>query len=138
METVIRIMVFVAGCIILFGALLEVFWVSGLMVLQKRTAVLYIEKRKRKEHKCSVRFKSCNGIVKRVLNLRETRTYKFTLTSELNNGSVTVEIQNKQKQPVATLNAQNTEVETAIDQNERYYLLFRFEHADGSFEFGYQ
>ena len=77
---------------------------------------------------------SCGGWVRKVIKFKESRQYQFTFGSDITKGSITAEIQNRDKKPILILDSENPQGILDVDSRERYYLVVRFNKATGSFE----
>lgn len=93
---------------IVFISMLVLFyflWVNGYMILNAKRALLFVGSLRGK-NKCEVSFSSCSGYVKKVIKFKNKETI-LDLTPEIKTGMLTV------------------------DEKCRYYLMLKFEKADG-------
>lgn len=108
-------------------------WINGYMIISRKTSILFVGSLRRKS-RCKVKFKSCNGYIKKVIKIRESRNYIFTLNSNITNGNFSAEIKDRNKKILLQLDKNNPESSINLDKNCRYYLVLRFENADGKFD----
>lgn len=103
------------------------------MIINAKRAVMFVGFMRGKG-RCGARFSSCDGYIKRVIKLKENRTYHFVLKSELTKGTLSVEVQDSRKHTLIHLenNVRNASIE--VDKKKRYYLVFEFQSATGNFE----
>lgn len=119
--------------LICLGILFYVLYMQGLMVINSKRVVMFMGSIRGRDN-CKAKFTMCSGSMKRVVRFKENRTYIFSLNSELSNGEVEVKILDSSKQPVITLNSNISEAHFDADKRQRYYLVFLFESATGSYE----
>ena len=72
----------------LIGVLIYLLYVGGYLVINSKSAVMYIGSRRGKR----AQFSGCNGYIKRVVKFKENREYHFVLSTELSKGEVSVEL----------------------------------------------
>ena len=77
---------------------------------------------------------SCTGWVKHMGRFRESRTYEFTLDTQLSNGDVEVTLLDAKKEPLMKLNQQSPVGKIDLDAKNRYYLYWKFKSATGKCE----
>ncbi|CRZ34023.1 hypothetical protein DFR55_10811 [Herbinix hemicellulosilytica] len=119
--------------IVLIIILLYLLWINGYLIISRKTAVLFVGLL-RKKGRCKVKFKSCNGNVKRVIKINESKNYIFNLNTNISKGNVTAEIKDKNKRSLLQLDKSNQNATLNLNENERYYLILSFENADGELE----
>lgn len=110
-----------------------ILWVNGYMVLNKKRAVLFSGSILGKS-RCKVRFLSCNGFVKKVMKFSDSRSYQFDLNNHIAKGDVSIEILNKNKEIILKLTPSNHTGILDVNKKERYYLVLKFDKADGEYE----
>ena len=118
---------------ICLGVLFYVLYTQGLMVINTKRAVMFMGSIRGKSD-CKAKFTMCSGSMKRVIRFEEDRTYNFSLNSKLTKGEMEVKILDSSKQPVITLSSSNSEAQLDADKKQRYYLVFLFKSATGSYE----
>ena len=74
---------------------------------------------------------SCTGWVKHMGRFRESRTYEFTLDTQLSKGDVGVILLDANKELLVRLNRQSPTGTIDLDAKNRYYLRWKFEDATG-------
>lgn len=120
--------------IILFLALFLLFyflWINGHLILNRKRALLFVGSFRRKDN-CELTFSSCTGSVKKVIKLEAGRRYLFCLDHTLTKGEVSAAVENKKKETLLRLTPLQKTGRLDVEPGERYYLLLRFERADGS------
>ena len=113
--------------------LLYALWINGYLIKSRKTAVLFIASFRPKQ-RCKIIFKSCNGYMKKVIKIRESRNYQFAFNSNIAGGYVTAEILDADKRILPQLDSNNPESAIALEKHQRYYLVVRFDKADGEFD----
>lgn len=108
-------------------------WINGYMVLNTKRAVLFVGSA-RGDHRCKINFISCSGSVKKVIKFNESRSYIFHFKNIITRGTVSVELLNKNKEVKLKLNPSIPTGVLIVDRKERYYLVLRFDKADGEYE----
>ena len=115
----------IVGIVLLFYIL----YINGYMVLNSKRALMYVGAAWGKR----ASFTSCSGYTKRVIKFEEVRTYYFDLNLELNKGDVTVEILDKEKQCLLSLDQDTPQGSIDVQKGNRYYLVVRFRAASGNY-----
>ena len=121
--------ILIAVSIILFYIL----WINRYLIKSRKTSALFVGSL-RPQNRCKFKFKNCNGYIKKVIRIRESRNYKFTFNSNITNGYVTAEIQDINKKILLQLDKYNPESAIKLEKEHRYYLVLRFAKADGEFD----
>lgn len=119
--------------LICLGVVFYILYAQGIMVVNSKTAVMFLGSIRGNGH-CSASFTSCSGKMKRVIKFKESKTYRFILTSELEKGEMDVMVLDSLKQPVMTLNYMQPSGVIEVDKKKRYYLVFSFKEASGKYE----
>lgn len=119
----------VIAVVLVFYAL----WCSGYLVVNRKRAVLFVGSLPGKS-RCGAKFSSCTGYMKRVIRFKESRSYEFDFQSTVTKGFVAVEVQDRNKEIILQLNKNVPKGTVAVSEKQRYYLVFRFENADGAYE----
>ena len=127
-ESIIAGIIIVA--LILFGVYAAYFF--GYLTFTSHASVLYVG-----NIKCA-RFLKCNGIFKRIIRLDGCQTYYFQLVQSLTDGEISVEILDKRKESVLTLNEQNTCENLYSAKKSRYCLIVRIKKASGNYELNWK
>lgn len=119
----------VVGMPILFYLL----WIKGYLVINTKRAMLFVGSIRGKD-RCKIRFSACSGVVKRVLNFSEMRKYTFNFHGEITKGDVSIEILNREKEVKLQLSPSAPTGTLLPEEKERYYLVMKFQRADGEYE----
>lgn len=93
------------------------------------TAILFVFRPCRDADK--VTLDSCTGWVKHMGRFSESRTYKFTLDTQLSKGNAEVLLLGAKKERLMKLNRQSPTGTIDLDAKNRYYLRWKFEDATG-------
>ena len=104
-------------------------YTNGYFVINAKRALLYVGSMGGKK----ATFTSCTGYTKRVIKFRESGEFHFHLDATLSKGELTMELLDSAKQCILKLDSVNTSGVTPIDAQKRYYLVFRFQSASGSY-----
>lgn len=64
----------------------------------------------------------------------ESKTYHFRMNAEMSEGRVSVQLLNKDRQPLFSLTPQNPEASVEVEEKERYYIIYKYESATGNYE----
>ena len=118
---------------ICLAILFYILYMQGFLVINAKRAVMFMGSIRRKSD-CKAKFTMCSGSMKRVIRFEEDKTYNFSLNSKLTSGEMEVKILDSSKQPVITLDSNNPKANLDADRKQRYYLVFLFESATGSYE----
>jgi len=113
--------------------LFYVLWINGYLIKSRKTATLFVGSFRQKQ-RCRIKFKSCNGYIKKVIKIKESRNYKFTFNSNITNGYVIAEIWDVNKKVLLQLDKNNPESAIKLEKNYRYYLVLRFIMSDGEID----
>lgn len=122
----------ICGYILLF-LFFYLLYINGYMVINAKRAIMFVGSIRGKDS-CKARFSSCSGYMKRVIRFDESRSYNFVLVPELTEGELVVEILDSNKQNIMKLDAYNRYANIVVDKKKRYYLVFNFQSASGSYE----
>ena len=126
--SIIFLVIFIVGFYLLY--------VNGYLTINAKKAVSFLGSI-RGNCRCQARFKSCDGYMKRVVKFNENRLYNFFLDCDMNKGYMTVELWDTNKHKLMCLkdNMQNAGVN--VQKKKKYYLVFKFKSATGSFDFSW-
>lgn len=127
-------LIFVLITIFLIGVLLYTLYICGFMVINAKSAVLFIGSAKRVKNSWGATFQSCNGYIKKVIRFKEEGENTFSFENNITKGLVTAELQDVHKKPVLLLDCNNTAARVNVKRKSRYYLILRFTNADGKCE----
>lgn len=99
-------------------------------LVQRKTALLYVSSLSGNR----ARFIRCNGEVRRTAAVRKDGLHTFTLDTKLTKGMLSVTLLDSEKQPILTLTSEHRSETATVCKDKRYFLLFTFAHASGSYE----
>ena len=119
--------------LVMLPIIFYVLYSNGYMVLGKKTAKIFVGKNRGTNAYWS-QFGECDGELKKVARFRNSKEYKFHLDVGLAEGTVSVELLDKDKNVIMKLTPENPEASFAVDKKQRYYMVYKFEHATGSYE----
>lgn len=129
----IYVLIWIPISIVFFILLFYVLWINGYLIKSRKTSILFVGSL-RPRNRCKFKFTDCNGYIKKVIKIRESRNYKFTLNSNITNGYVAAEIQDVSKRVLLQLDKDNPESAAELEKNHRYYLVLKFTKAEGELE----
>ena len=119
--------------LIMLPIIFYVLYSNGYMVLGKKTAKIFVGKNRGTNAYWS-QFGECNGELKKVARFRSSKEYKFHLDVGLAEGTVSVELLEKDKNVIMKLTPETPDASFTVDKKNRYYMVYKFEHATGSYE----
>ena len=123
--------------LLVLGAIFYLLYMNGYMIVNRKRALMFVG-RMRGTNSCKATFTSCNGHMRRVVRFKQSRLYAFTLHTELTAGEMTMELLDSDKKVIMELNSENQMGSVDINCKKRYYLVFRFQTASGSYEFQWE
>ena len=123
--------------IVPLAALFYLLYINGILVLSNKRAAVFVGSIRGKE-RCSARFCACSGQMRRVFRFEESMNYHFTFTNELSEGTLRVEVLDGKKNKLLVLDSDQSEGNIEVDKKKRYYLVFRFQSATGSYELAWK
>lgn len=103
-------------------------YLMGRFPISKKTALTFVGNCKR------ATFTQCDGTIEQIVRFPQSRTYAFTLYSNIEKGDVQVMLLNRFKRPLLTLSQVHSKVEVPCKKGERYYLFVRFTQTSGAYE----
>lgn len=117
----------------LIGILSYFLYINGYMVVASKCAFMFLGSKRGKK----AMFSSCTGYIKRVVKFKESKIYHVDFNVELEKGEVTLELLDKKKQLIVSLNG-NESSKIEVESGERYYMILRFKSATGSYEVSWE
>lgn len=120
---------YIIGIVILLAAL----YYGGVLTLQQKRALLFIGTGSFKKRCFGASFTDCTGFTRRVLRVKESRSYGFFLTGHIQEGSVCATLQ-AQGTPLAALNMDSPTATVFLEKGKCYRLEVRFRHASGDYQ----
>lgn len=119
--------------LVLLPVIYYVLYINGYMVVGSKSARVFVGKNRGTNAYWS-QFVDCNGTLKRVARFRKSKEYRFHLDIGMANGTATIEIMDKNKDVLMRLSTETPEGCITVDKKQKYYMVYRFEHATGSYE----
>lgn len=119
--------------LLLLPVIYYVLYINGYMISGSKSAKAFVGKNQG-TNAFWTQFVECNGTLKKVAKFRKSKEYKFHLNAGLADGAVSVELLDKEKQVVMCLNSENPDGSITVDKKQRYYMVYKFENATGSYE----
>ena len=104
-------------------------YINGYVVTNAKRAIMYFGFMGGRK----ATFVSCTGYTKRVIKFDTTGPVHFHFDPKLSKGNVTMELLDSQKQCILQLDHANPSAVVHVDTKKRYYLVFRFKSASGSY-----
>ena len=106
---------------------------TGYMVTGSKTAKVFVGKN-RGTNAYWMQFVECSGELKRMVRFRRCKEYKFVLDASIAEGTVSIEILDKEKNVVLRLTPEQPEASMLADSGQKYYTVYKFENASGTYE----
>lgn len=97
----------------------------SIAVSKSIAAILFVFRPCRNADKATL--DSCTGWVKHMGRFFESRTYEFSLDTQLSKGEAEVILLDAKKEPLMKLNRQSPTDTIDLDAKNRYYLRWKFE-----------
>ena len=111
------------------SVVLYLLYINGYLPMNAKRAIMYVGFMGNRK----ATFASCTGYTKRVIKFRESKDVQFHFDLKLSKGDVTMELLDAAKECILKLDRSNTNAVIPIDAKKRYYLVFRFKSASGSY-----
>ena len=115
--------------LIIMGIGFYFLYINGYLVTNAKRAVMYIGSLVGRK----ANFSSFTGYTKRVIKFKESGSVHFNLALEISKGEVTMELLDTNKQCILQLSNTQPSSVIQIDAKKRYFLVFRFKSASGSY-----
>lgn len=96
-------------------------------------SLLFYPKLRNIKYSWGANFAYARGFTRRVVKFDESKEYKFNLEYLVDEGNLIIEILDKHKNIIATLNKENTNLSILVNKKERYYIKTRFLKCSGSY-----
>ena len=106
---------------------------TGYMVTGSKSAKMFVGKN-RGTNAYWMQFADCSGELKRIIRFRHSKEYKFFLDANIAMGNVSIEILDKDKNVLFCLTPESPEATITADRTQKYYSVYKFEDATGSYE----
>lgn len=117
------------GIVIMLAAL----YYGGVLTLQQKRALLFIGTGSFKKRCFGASFTDCTGFTRRMLRVKESRSYGFFLTGHIQAGSVCATLQ-AQGTALAALTTDSPTATVFLEKGKCYRLEVRFRHASGDYQ----
>ena len=115
--------------LIIMGIGFYFLYINGYLVTNAKRAVMYIGSLGGRK----ANFSSCTGYTKRVIKFKESGSVHFNLALEISKGEVTMELLDTNKHCILQLSNTQPSSVIQIEAKKRYFLVFRFKSASGSY-----
>lgn len=122
---------YIIGIVILLAAL--ALYYGGVLTLQQKRALVFIGTGSFKKRCIGASFTGCTGFTRRVLRVKESRSYGFFLSGHIQEGSVCATLQ-ASGTPLATLTAGSPTATVFLEKGKCYRLEVRFQNASGDYQ----
>lgn len=119
--------------LLLLPVIYYVLYSSGYMITGSKSAKAFVGKN-RGTNAFWTQFVECSGELKKVAKFRKSKEYKFHLDVGLATGNVAVKLLDKEKNVVMLLSPELPDATITVDKKQRYYMVYQFEEATGSYE----
>ena len=119
--------------VLLLPVIYYVLYINGYMVTGRKSARIFVGKNRGTNAYWS-QFVECSGELKKVARFRKSKEYKLHLDVGLADGSVAIQLLDKEKNVIMELTPELPEASIAVDKKQRYYMVYKFENATGSYE----
>lgn len=119
--------------LLLLPIIFYVLYINGYLVFGSKRAKVFVGKN-RGTNAYWIQFVECSGKLKRIVKFRKSKEYQFFLNANVAEGTVKIEIWNKEKEVVLSLTPEQPEGSLVADKKNRYYMVYQFESASGAYE----
>ena len=117
------------GIVILLAAL----YYGGVLTLQKKCALVFIGTGSFKKRCIGASFTDCTGFTRRMLRVKESRSYGFFLSGHIQEGSVCATLQERGT-PLVTLTTGSPTATVFLEKGKCYRLEVQFRNASGDYQ----
>ena len=104
--------------VLLLPVIYYVLYINGYMVVGSKSARVFVGKNRGTNAYWS-QFADCNGTLKRVARFRNSKEYKFHLDAGLADGTISVELLDKEKNVIMKLTPENPDASFVVDKKQR-------------------
>ncbi|MBE6878890.1 MAG: hypothetical protein E7488_06990 [Ruminococcaceae bacterium] len=115
------------------GVTVYLLYTNGYITIQNKKALMFVGKHGFMDKRCSAKFSSCTGRIKKIIIFKENRPYRFNLNCTLEKGEIKVTVRNTQKQDILVLTPEKPDGVINPDIG-KYYLEIEIYKAYGSYE----
>lgn len=123
--------------VLLLPVIYYVLYRNGSIVTGKKSAKVFVGK-SRGPNAYWTQFAECSGELKRMVRFRKSKEYTLFLNANITEGTVTVEILDKDKQVILCLTPEEKAGSLIADRKQKYYMVYRFENASGAYEISWE
>ena len=114
---------------LVLGAGFYLLYSNGYLAMASKRAVMYVGSKRGK----AAKFSSCSGYTKRIIKVKETKQYRFSLDCNLTAGTVLVEVLDTSKKPILSLDETHRCAAVDLEKGKRDNLIVRFKAASGDY-----
>ena len=119
--------------LLLLPVIYYVLYINGYMISGSKSAKAFVGKN-RGTNAFWTQFVECSGELKKVAKFRKSKEYKFHLDAGLAEGAISIELLDKEKNVIMKLTPETPDASLTVDKKLRYYMVYKFENATGSYE----
>ena len=119
--------------LLLLPVIYYVLYINGYMITGSKSAKVFVGKNRGTNTFWS-QFVECSGRLKKVARFRKSKEYKFHLDVGLATGTISVELLDKEKNVIMSLAPETPNASVNVDKKKKYYMVYKFEDATGSYE----
>lgn len=119
--------------LLLLPVIYYVLYINGYMISGSKSAKAFVGKN-RGTNAFWTQFVECSGTLKKVAKFRKSKEYKFHLDAGLAEGAISIELLDKEKNVIMKLTPETPDASLTVDKKLRYYMVYKFENATGSYE----
>lgn len=126
-------MLIVIGAAILGVCIFYLLYLNGFGIVNTKSALFYMSSPRwgKRRNYIEEKFSSCNGSMKRVIRLSQSKRYQFVFSSNTTKGSVSIEIYGTKKKLIAKLNNQQPCAFISTEKKRNLRVVTKFVKADG-------
>ncbi len=120
------------------AVMMYVLYINGYMIVSLHKALFFRGDSLGifKKNSTKAKFSACSGSLRRIIKFKESGTYEFSFSPDLEKGNVSVEIQNSEKE-ILLLIDKNTSGRIHVQSGQRYHIIVRFKKAKGKYHLGW-
>ena len=116
--------------LLVITAIYYILYINGYLVFNNKKALTFVGSKR--GNKAS--FSSCTGTLKRVVKFDTDKICKVTLDCQLSKGEMSARLLDSAKREIMHLTSVNQTAAVNVEKGKRYYLVFDFKSASGSYE----
>ena len=121
------------GYVIALAVLMAALYYTGRLTLQTKRAMAYIGTGSFQKRCVGASFTSCSGHIRRIIRVKESRSYSFRLSGHIQQGDVCAVLQ-KDGGPLLHLTMENPTATVFLEKGKLYRLELRFRCASGDYQ----